>query len=371
MRDTLETALGSFTLQRYPQRPGEQLQAWNNADQLLLEMAVERGVPAPQILVVNDEHGALSIPLGGCTVWTDSALSEQAIANNSLANTLQHPPRVRMLNDTLPDSFQLVLLRMPKHLGLLRWQLQLLRQTLPAGTVLIAASMQKHLGPGREKIFEEYFGPTQRHEGWRKARAFTAVLDPARSGPLQGLSHWDCEILEMPMSAWPGVFSAGQLDQGTRFMLENLPPLEARLAVDLACGSGELGLYLAQRTDFESLVFIDESAMAVASARHNTLSLPSAVQRRCHFVQADGFEGWQDEAPDLVLCNPPFHFEHTVDDFAGRRLIEQTARTIAAGGELWLVANRHLLYGRTLRSSFREVKQHAQNNKFILWQARK
>lgn len=371
MSDVLQTPFGQFTLRRYPNRRKEQLQAWNNADELLLEMAAGSGVAPDRVLVVNDEHGAVSIPLGPCTVWSDSALTEQAIVENAALNGLDRSPGVLMMDDAVPAQIDLVLMRIPKHLDLLRLQLQQLRRALPATTPLIATAMQKHLAPGREKIFEAHYGPTERHPGWHRARAFSSTLDPTLEDNLAGLSHWYCEELDQEIGAWPGVFSAGELDQGTRFMLQNLPQLgPARLAVDLACGSGVLGLYLARNCSCRSLVFVDESALAVASARHNSLQLADEIQAVCQFVQADGFEDWTDRSPDLVLCNPPFHLQHTVDDFAGRRLIEQTARILDIDGELWLVANRHLLYGRTLRRYYRDVRQYAQDKKFILWHAR-
>ena len=84
----LQTSWGSFRLQRYPRRRNEPLQAWSQADHLLLEMAARRNIPPEQILVVNDEHGAISVSLGPCTVWTDSALTEQAIADNVADNLI-------------------------------------------------------------------------------------------------------------------------------------------------------------------------------------------------------------------------------------------------------------------------------------------
>ena len=81
---TADTPLGSFTLQRYPRRRGEQKRAWNSADLLLLDYAVNSGITPANTLVVNDEFGALAIPLGSqCCLWSDSALAQRALLQNA------------------------------------------------------------------------------------------------------------------------------------------------------------------------------------------------------------------------------------------------------------------------------------------------
>jgi 16S rRNA G1207 methylase RsmC len=42
---------------------------------------------------------------------------------------------------------------------------------------------------------------------------------------------------------------------------------------------------------------------------------------------------------------------------------------LAPGGELWLVANRHLPYGKTLQRDFSEVTRLLESDKFIVWRA--
>jgi 23S rRNA (guanine1835-N2)-methyltransferase len=117
--------------------------------------------------------------------------------------------------------------------------------------------------------------------------------------------------------------------------------------------------------------FLDESDLAVASARHNVSRLFPQRLSDTVFLRADGFRGYTGPPPDLVLCNPPFHQQHVVDDYVGRRLLKQSARMLASGGQLWLVANRHLPYANTLRRSFSVVERQASNAKFTVWRAEK
>jgi 23S rRNA (guanine1835-N2)-methyltransferase len=173
-----------------------------------------------------------------------------------------------------------------------------------------------------------------------------------------------------PCRPLPNVFSREGLDLGTRFLLEQLAQLRpVARAVDLACGNGVIGLAALQRGLASELWFCDESAQAIASARLNLETVLPEQVAQAHFHHGDGLRDWSAPAPDLILCNPPFHLQHTVDDYAGRRLLSQAAAVLAPGGQLCLVANRHLDYRRTLAQGFRQQRILAQNRKFRVYLA--
>ncbi|MCX2981342.1 class I SAM-dependent methyltransferase [Halieaceae bacterium IMCC14734] len=369
----LQTPFGSFQLQRYPRPPAAQLQAWNGADMLLLEALAARGVfEAKQIITVNDEHGALSIPLAGSAIWTDSRLSQIAIAQNAALNDVTLGHFIDAENE-LDARYSAVLLRIPKQLSLLRWQLQWLREHLPAGTPVLCAGMDKHLPRGCAEVLEQYLGPTERHRGSRKARLFSTLIDSTLSAVEPFFLSYSIDQLEQPLDTAVNVFSRQQLDIGSRFLLEQARSWpNARTVVDLGCGNGLLGLVAmtASQTPPDDVIFIDESRLALQSAQRNTERLQNA-STRCHFLHSDGLLDYPQQlpAPDLVLCNPPFHQGHLVDDWIGRRLLSQCASALTSGGELWLVANRHLRYVDSLTREFASVEQVARNNKFIIYRA--
>jgi 16S rRNA G1207 methylase RsmC len=230
--------------------------------------------------------------------------------------------------------------------------------------------MDKHLSPRVPELLERYLGPTRRHHGQRKARLFSVCRD-RRQATASGLTaRYYCDALDAEVEALPNVFSRDRLDGGSRLLLAQagcLAPVDTLL--DLACGNGVLGLSGFKSGLARQVICADESAMAVASARANATRLFPQAGDAFHFHQGDGLTGYDGPQAQLVLCNPPFHLQHTVDDYAGRRLLEQCARHLPPGGHLCLVANRHLEYRSTLIRHFRRVDKLAQDARFCVWLA--
>lgn len=366
-----ETPFGSFRLRRYPARREDPLRAWCGADTLLLDEIHRLGVPGRDILVVNDEHGALSVVLQARALWTDSALAAVALQRN-LATNECGPVPVIWSTTKPPDAPPLVALRVPKQLPYLEYQLSRLGSLLSAGSVVLAAGMDKHLSPRVADLLEHFIGPTERPRGARKAHLFCARRDQRENPPVAAGAGYFCAASGGELTALPNVFSRDRLDQGSALLLEQLSQLApADKIVDLACGNGVLGLAALQAGLASELLFCDESAMALESARGNASRLLPGAAAMINYHHGDGLLDYNGAPADLILCNPPFHLNHAVDEYAGRRLLAQCARHLPGGGRLCLVANRHLNYLATLKRHFRRVDQMARNNKFQVWLAQR
>lgn len=363
----LELPEGAFNLHRYPSRRQEPLVAWCAADLLLLEAARELQTPADAILVANDEHGTLSTVLSPAALWTDSALSATALATNLRRN--RRPPVPVLWSTQVPTvQAQLVLLRVPKNLAYFAYQLATLHGCMTPGAKLICGGMDKHLPASVADVITQHFGAVTRHRGRHKARLFSAVRDKSPARPVPAPPGYFCDVLDAPLISAVNVFSADSLDIGSRFLIQQFPGLAAAERVcDLACGNGVIGLAALRADIAATLLFADESAMAIGATRENCAAL-LATRDGLAYHHDDGLNG-HDGRFDLILCNPPFHLGHTVDDYAGRRLIRQAANHLLPGGRLCMVANRHLPYATTLRRHFARVQALASNRKFTVWLA--
>ena len=110
-----------------------------------------------------------------------------------------------------------------------------------------------------------------------------------------------------------GVFSKGELDQGTRILLDALPPLSGSV-LDLGCGWGAVGVILASGDPALRVTMADVNRRALALAEENARR--NGVGSQCTAVESDGFSALGDRCFDAVVTNPPIrhpdqHFSET------------------------------------------------------------
>ena len=377
---TFRCHAGEFTLLRRPPAPGQPLQAWDAADEYLLTALdsgtpyAERVAPEHRVLVVNDQFGALAIALHGGSVhsWSDSITAQLAthdnLRRNELADTIHYVPAT-----TLPDGrFDSVLWRLPKTQALLLQQAALLRRCVDSDTRVFAAGMQKHLLPNCADILRT-LGAVDIWPGQKKARVFQVTPDPQtqlaaaeQNRPL-AVAEYDLQL-----QAGPNVFARDKLDIGARFFIEQFAQLpRAQRIADLGCGNGVLGILAARAQPAAAVHFFDESYQAVEAAAHNAAeNVRDAVAGALQFHVDDGLSHYSGEPFDLILCNPPFHQGHSIGDHIAWQLFRQSRRQLRAGGELWIVGNRHLQYHVKLKKLFGNCRQVAANPKFVVLAAR-
>ena len=135
-----------------------------------------------------------------------------------------------------------------------------------------------------------------------------------------------------------GVFSAGQVDKGTRYLLKGLPALDSLPAspetvLDLGCGYGPIGLTVARRAPSASVWGVDVNERALGLARENaeanditnaTFVLASDIGPELRF--------------DLIVSNPPIR----IGKQALHELLSTWLDRLTPTGRAWLVVQKHL-----------------------------
>lgn len=332
MKVVFETALGSYQVQRLPLRTKQPLQAWDAADELLLNTLAQQypekltdltdktDKQTSALLLINDQFGALATALYQHTpdCWSDSFISHQASEFNiqdnfaekqngedgdtiqrTVNDTLNYPlnssRNYRPIKSTeaLQGNYSVVLIKIPKTLALLEQQLSTLSQHISADTLIIAAGMTKHIHNSTLALFEKYIGTTKTSRATKKARLIFSQCDKSQNDPDQQSalieSRYFCEQLNAELISYANGFSRERLDIGARAMLQALEKNDvpnAHNIADLCAGNGVLGLYavkklIAQKAfagdtegnqpkdDKLTISFIDESYMAIAAAQSN------------------------------------------------------------------------------------------------------
>ncbi|MGZ8189666.1 MAG: methyltransferase [Methylococcaceae bacterium] len=373
--NVLTVAQGKFQLNRLPLRPRELLRAWDAADEYLLDYMAETAKPSSniRILILNDTFGALAVALNSFQpqAMSDSYLSQQATRRNLADNKLPEHS-VRLLNslEALDGVFDVILIKAPKTLALLEYQLIRLHPHFTSSTQVILAGMVKTLPSSVWKLLENLIGTTTTSLARKKARLIFATPDAGLVVPVNPYPVcYQLEGTNYRISNHANVFSRDSLDIGTRFFLQHIPiRRNASDIIDLGCGNGLLGLIAGERNPAAKIHFVDESFMAVASAQENFYRAFGG-SRAATFCAGDGLTDFEQDSADLILCNPPFHQQNTIGDQIAISMLKQSRYVLRKNSELLVVSNRHLNYHATLKRLFGNCRLMVSNSKFVILSA--
>ena len=129
-----------------------------------------------------------------------------------------------------------------------------------------------------------------------------------------------------------GVFSKGEVDTGTRLLLEALPDEMQGDILDLGCGWGVIGIAVARKWTETRVTMADVNTRALELSRENAKRNRADVS--C--VESDGMAALEGQMFDAVITNPPIR--------AGKqviyRMFADAAKSLNPGGALYLVIRK-------------------------------
>ncbi|AKL42162.1 MULTISPECIES: 23S rRNA (guanine(1835)-N(2))-methyltransferase RlmG [Serratia] len=369
----LDLGTQQLELERYPQQEeSTQLQAWEAADEYLLQQLENVDIGGRPVLIFNDNFGTLACALHAHRPYSvsDSYMSQLATRHNLKLNGLD-PEQVTLLDSLaeLPAAPAVVLIRVPKALALLEQQLRALRYVVTEDTLIVAGAKARDVHTSTMQLFEKVLGPTRTSLAWKKARLIFCqaadIVPPAAAET----TDWTLDGTDWLIHNHANVFSRGSLDIGARLFMDHLPRGLNGHIVDLGCGNGVIGLTALAQNPEAQVTFVDESYMAVASSELNVEhNLPQELDR-CQFEVNNALAGIERESVQAVLCNPPFHQQHAITDHTAWQMFCDAKRCLQVGGELRIVGNRHLDYHQKLKRLFGNCTLVASNKKFVILRA--
>lgn len=130
-----------------------------------------------------------------------------------------------------------------------------------------------------------------------------------------------------------GIFSKGRVDFGTDLLLKSIDLNDdQKIVVDVGCGYGIIGLYLAKKYEDKEIIMVDINESAVRTARENAkLNNINNVDIKHN----DLLKGLNIKA-DVIVTNPPIR--------AGKDIVfeiyEQSFKKLNDGGILYVVIQR-------------------------------
>ncbi len=146
-----------------------------------------------------------------------------------------------------------------------------------------------------------------------------------------------------------GVFSASQVDKGTRYLLKDMPPYESvesddRISntrlhrsvaiLDLGCGYGPIALTMAKRVPHAHVWGVDVNERALGLARENAAT--NGVAENTTFGLSDDID--PEQRFDLIVSNPPIR----IGKAALHQLLTTWLDRLTPTGRALLVVQKHL-----------------------------
>lgn len=349
---------------RYPPTKDRSLKAWNAADELILSYIQETEADRSNVIICNDRFGYLTCQLhfSKPQIVVNYKSQEKAVVQNLTSNHFTRPDFVDPLLSKATNT-SLGIIKIPKSLDLFKLFLHQLHNKLNEDGIVICGFMTKYFTPQLIKIAEEYFENVTQTKAWKKARLM--ILSGKKILPkvniLEGY-EWNNDTYKQYL----GVFSAGHIDYATQFFLEHLQISDSdQNILDLASGNGVIAKQIREKKIDATIYLVDDSWLALESSKLNL----TTGENYFHFN--DTLDNIEDNSLDLIVSNPPFHFEFEPNIEITLSLFFQAKEKLRNGGHFQLVANRHLPYRPFLQKLFGTVEIIIQNDHFIIYKANK
>ena len=354
------------TLRRYPDLEAPNLFAVDASDRLILDEAAAdvAGAGPGTVVILGDHYGALTLgalALGATAVrsYQDSLIGERALANNAPDGDYRRLP----LGEELLGGARVVLLQLPKSLAELDELAGAIARFASPDVVVVAGGRLKHMTIEMNTVLGRHFGEVSASLARQKSRVL--VARHPLSAPNEFPQRAFVEELGLWVCSHGGAFSGTKLDIGTRFLLSVVDQAmpDARLAIDLGCGTGILAAAVARSRPQVRVIATDQSRIAVASAE---ATMAANGLDAVTVVRDLGLESQPDASADLILLNPPFHTGAAVTTGLAEKLFRDAARVLRPGGELWTVFNSSLGYRSALQQVVGPTREVARNAKFTV-----
>lgn len=153
-------------------------------------------------------------------------------------------------------------------------------------------------------------------------------------------------------------FSPKGIDKGTLFLLSKVQITEEDKVLDLGCGYGVVGIFIAKQIGGERVVMSDISEEALELTNAN---LERNGLEHVRVIKSNGLKDIPDNDFTLILSNPPYHTDFSV----AKAFIEDGYKSLVLGGKIIMVTKRMIWYRNKLTAVFGGVKVFEQDGYYV------
>lgn len=298
--------------------------------------------------------------------YTASKQLHQLIEARGVTNLTVHGDILESLSML---RFNVAFLAIPKGRDLARDQMWYARRVLlPGGKLYIAGPT---VGGAKSiiKDAEKMLGRCVTLEARNRHRLAVAVLpDNLPDYPIDWIEYswlvihqreFNTPLGSVVLATRAGIFSWQAVDDGTAFLLENIPFESGQRILDMGCGNGIIGVLAARTAAY--VLMVDDNLLAVSCAKR---SIEINGLTNAEAKASDVYDNVELQHFDLIVSNPPFHKEFDVNTNVAHRIIRGAKKYLHNGGRLVLVANAFLNYEQVMAEQAETVQVLAHDNRY-------
>ncbi len=253
------------------------------------------------------------------------------------------------------EHHDLAVVFLPKGRGLIEFVFSSASRALETGARAFIVGQKRGGIRSSRPLVGKYFGKVASSTPGRHCVLIEAKKE-VEAEPFEGEKRYAPEVFgrNMQVVTLPGVFSHGELDEGTAFLLERIDPdtLMFDKALDFGSGAGVIGSALKLARPQGVVDFVDSNVMALEATRRtleaNGLS-PERVRASDVFSDVRG-------RYDLIISNPPHHKGLMPDYLVTQRMIEEAPQHLTRDGRIVMVTAALGRYMPALRGLFTETR---------------
>lgn len=353
----------SFRIKRYPPSNNRSLRAWSASDELVLKYIPDIASERESVALINDRFGFLATVLHHLRPLSvvDYKSHQISVQKNHQLNSITfEEEQIFSPLDELP-AIHSGYIKIPKSLDEFEFYLSKLHDSVAENGTILCGFMTRHFSPSLIEISNKYFNSVEQTKAYKKARLLI----------LREKKHIDTQLFiniikfkGKIFSQYPGVFSADHIDFATQFLLEHISISESdNTVLDLASGNGVIASEIKDQLPDREIHLLDDSLLAIESSKLNI--------KDGHFHWDNSLDVFSDHFFDLVISNPPFHFEYENNIEISLGLFKQVQRVLKPNGRFLIVANKHLNYQTHLGKIYGSCSVVKENDRFVIYECTK
>ena len=361
----------SFHLQRYPSTTNRSLKAWNASDEYMIDYLRSIQLPRTENLVIyNDHFGYLSLHLSDVepSIVITKKSQEFAIRENAAKLSVDlKETQFKSPLESFDSEVNLAVIRLPKSMELFKHFLHQLSFSLTKDAIVVAGFMTRHFNKSMISIAEQYFEEAEQSLARKKSRLLI-MKHPKKTitefPVINNIPYTFPAGEQTEIKQYTGVFSSKRIYVATDLLIQHLNIQDDDMKIlDLASGNGVIASAVQYQKPEATIHLMDDSVLAVESSKMNLRN------GEVYFHTTPSLTDINEKNFDLIVSNPPFHFEHENTIEITLRLFNEVHAALKAAGRFVLVANTHLNYSTHLKRIFNSVHQIASSNKYEIIQA--